>query len=63
MANGFGFGVGVVAEATANYTPFRDKIPGYLQGKALAWMEWAQDLCTLACSAKLDPLMHAEVLG
>jgi hypothetical protein len=34
MANRLGFGV--VAEATADYTPFRDKIPAYLQGKALA---------------------------
>jgi hypothetical protein len=34
MATGLGFGV--VAEATANYTPFPDKIPAYLQGKVLA---------------------------
>jgi hypothetical protein len=34
MANGLGFGV--VADATANYIPFRDKIPAFLQGKALA---------------------------
>jgi hypothetical protein len=34
MANGLGFGL--VAEATANYTRFPDKVPAYPQGKALA---------------------------